>query len=414
MPARKRVTEDTAAAAAAAAATGTSRRRSGRISSAPKKSSYWESADDESDEEEPVKKKAKVNSGSRAKQKQEDEDEYSAEAQLAAEAEEEEEEEEEDDDDDDENRQMKVTIVPLEKLRDDGGVPYEDRKVHRNTLLFLKDLKANNRRPWLKSHDGEYRRAFKDWTTFVDLTTQTVSAADATIPELPSKDVVFRIYRDTRFSKDPTPYKPHFSAAWSRTGRKGPYACYYIHVEPGRRAGTGTSSFVGGGLWHPEAAHVQRMRRSIDRHPERWRAVLGEERFRRVFFPDVVVGKEKGVEAVVKAFVGKNQMNALKKKPMGYDATHRDIELLKLKNYTVGVPFDEEMLCKDNVQEVIGEYIRAMEGYITFVNSIVMPDPGLDESDSDDDEDEDEDEDEDDGEDDEDDGEDDGENDDQT
>ncbi|KAM3501173.1 hypothetical protein MY10362_005770 [Beauveria mimosiformis] len=382
MPARQRVTEDTAAAAAAA--TGTSRRRSGRISSASKKSSYWESADDESDDEKPVKKKAKVNSGSRVKQKQDsDEDEYTAEAQLAAEAEEEEEEEE---DDDDENRQMKVTIVPLEKLRDDGGVPYEDHKVHRNTLLFLKDLKANNRRPWLKSHDGEYRRAFKDWTTFVDLTTQTVSAADATIPELPSKDVVFRIYRDTRFSKDPTPYKPHFSAAWSRTGRKGPYACYYIHVEPGRRVGTSSSSsFVGGGLWHPEAAHVQRMRRSIDRHPERWRAVLGEERFRRLFFPGV--DGKKGVEAVVKAFVGKNQMNALKKKPMGYDATHRDIELLKLKNYTVGVPLDEEMLCKDNVQEVIGEYIRAMEGYITFVNSIVMPDPGLDESDSDDDDD---------------------------
>ncbi|OAA48927.1 hypothetical protein BBO_01972 [Beauveria brongniartii RCEF 3172] len=396
MPARKRVTEDTAAAAAAAA-TGTSRRRSGRISSAPKESSYWESADNASDDEKPVKKKAKVNSGSRVKQKQDsDEDEYTAEAQLAAEAEEEEEEEEEEEDD--ENRQMKVTIVPLEKLRDDGGVPYEDHKVHRNTLLFLKDLKANNRRPWLKckffstnSKLKQYRRAFKDWTTFVDLTTQTVSAADATIPELPSKDVVFRIYRDTRFSKDPTPYKPHFSAAWSRTGRKGPYACYYIHVEPGR---AGTSSFIGGGLWHPEAAHVQRMRRSVDRHPERWRAVLGEERFRRVFFPEVV-DKKKGVEAVVKAFVGKNQMNALKKKPMGYDATHRDIELLKLKNYTVGVPFDEEMLCKDNVQEVIGEYIRAMEGYITFVNSIVMPDPGLDESDSEDDDDDDDDEDED-------------------
>ncbi|KGQ04842.1 hypothetical protein BBAD15_g9914 [Beauveria bassiana D1-5] len=343
MPARKHVTEDTGGAVA-----GTSRRRSGRISSAPKKSSYWESADNESDDEKPVKKKAKVkNSGSRVKQKQDsDEDEYTAEAQLAAEAEEEE-EEEEGEDEDDENRKMKVTIVPLEKLRDDGGVPYEDHK--------------------------------------------TVSAADATIPELPSKDVVFRIYRDTRFSKDPTPYKPHFSVAWSRTGRKGPYACYYVHLEPGRG-----KSFIGGGLWHPEAAHVQKMRRSIDRHPERWRAVLGEERFRRVFFPGV--DGKKGVEAVVKAFVGKNQMNALKKKPMGYDATHRDIELLKLKNYTVGIPFDEEMLCKDNVQEVIGEYIRAMEGYITFVNSIVMPDPGLDESDSDDDDDDDDDEDEDEGE----------------
>ncbi|KAJ2954984.1 hypothetical protein NQ176_g11443 [Zarea fungicola] len=74
---------------------------------------------------------------------------------------------------------------------------------------------------------------------------------------------------------------------------------------------------------------------------------------------------------------------------MGYDATHQDIELLKLKNYTVGVPLDETILTKDDAQEKIGEYIRAMEKFITFINSVVMPDPG-DESDSDDEEDEDE------------------------
>ncbi|KAJ4150211.1 hypothetical protein LMH87_010970 [Akanthomyces muscarius] len=388
MPARKRAAENAVTEDARS-----SRRRSGRVSNTPKKSSYWEGSDDEeneSDDEKPVKKRARVSNGGRSasavkkKQKEEsDEDEYTAEAQLAAEAEEDDDDDDEEADEDDENRQMKVTIVPLEQMRDEGGVPYEDHKVHKNTMLFLKDLKANNRRPWLKSHDGEYRRAFKDWQTFVDATTQTVASFDATVPELPSKDVVFRIYRDTRFSKDPTPYKPHFSAAWSRTGRKGPYACYYIHVEPGGR------SFVGGGLWHPEAGHVHKMRRSIDRHPERWRAVLGDETFRRVFFPQVKKTAG-GAEAVVKAFVGKNQMNALKKKPMGYDVTHRDIALLKLKNYTVGTSIDEDILCRDDAQEKIGEYIRAMEGYITFVNSIVMPDPGLDESDSDEDEDEDE------------------------
>jgi hypothetical protein len=35
---------------------------------------------------------------------------------------------------------------------------------------------------------------------------------------------------DIRFSKDPTPYKTYFSAAWSRTGRKGPYASRITHV----------------------------------------------------------------------------------------------------------------------------------------------------------------------------------------
>lgn len=57
------------------------------------------------------------------------------------------------------------------------------------------------------AHDGEYRRALKDWQSFVEATTQTLIEVDETIPELPAKDVIFRIHRDIRFSKDPTPYK---------------------------------------------------------------------------------------------------------------------------------------------------------------------------------------------------------------
>lgn len=57
------------------------------------------------------------------------------------------------------------------------------------------------------AHDGEYRRALKDWHSFVEETTMTIIDVDETIPELPVKDVSFRIHRDIRFSKDPTPYK---------------------------------------------------------------------------------------------------------------------------------------------------------------------------------------------------------------
>jgi len=79
--------------------------------------------------------------------------------------------------------------------------------VHPNTLAFLKDLKAHNQRDWLKLHDKEYRRSLKDWESYVETMTEKVIAADETIPELPFKDVNFRIYRDIRFSNDPTPYK---------------------------------------------------------------------------------------------------------------------------------------------------------------------------------------------------------------
>ena len=56
-------------------------------------------------------------------------------------------------------------------------------------------------------HDPDYRTSWNDWTTFVESLTEKIAEKDETIPELPPKDLVFRIYRDIRFSSDPTPYK---------------------------------------------------------------------------------------------------------------------------------------------------------------------------------------------------------------
>lgn len=140
-------------------------------------------------------------------------------------------------------------VMDIPQAKDAGDTPYEDERIHPNTLDFLKDLKKNNRREWLKFHDlvfrsvkiyhsqyvqvlTIYRQAEKDFYAFVGKLSPIVSEKDATIPELPIKDVIYRIYRDVRFSSDPTPYKPYFSVSWSRTGRKGPYAHYYLHIQP--------------------------------------------------------------------------------------------------------------------------------------------------------------------------------------
>ncbi|KAI1758152.1 hypothetical protein F4782DRAFT_476806 [Xylaria castorea] len=284
------------------------------------------------------------------------------------------EDENDESEDDDVSDEPNVTFIPLPKLRDTDGVEYEDTRVHPNTLLFLGDLKANNKRSWLKMRDPEYRRSLKDWESFVDTLTQKIVVADETIPELPLKDVIFRIYRDVRFSKDQTPYKPHYSAAWSRTGRKGPYACYYVHIEPGY-------CLVGGGLWHPEASALAGLRASVDERPHRIRRVLTDPEFVRVFLPHVVGKKE---DKILKAFADKNQENALKTKPKGFNPDHRDIQLLKLRNYTIGRQIPDEDLLSDNAQEKIMETIRAMVPFVTFLNNVVMPDPGAD-SDSDED-----------------------------
>ncbi|KAK3682424.1 hypothetical protein B0T22DRAFT_283140 [Podospora appendiculata] len=301
-----------------------------------------------------------------------------------------------DDDDIDEDAPPKVTFIPHVKLRDTGGIDYADDRLHHNTLEFLKDLKANNQRKWLKSNDEEFRRSLKDWESWVTTMTDKIIEADETIPELPFKDVNFRIYRDIRFSKDPTPYKPHYGAAWSRTGRKGPYACYYIHAEPGK-------CMVGGGLWHPDGEAVQKLRASIDERPRRWRRVLMDPAFRRTFLsggaarPATAKGKKKGKgkaaqddededeKAVLKAFAATNAENALKTKPKGFPAEHRDIELLKLRNFTVMKKLPDSAFTSERGQDEMADIIRAMVGFVTHLNRIVMPDPGDDdESDEDD------------------------------
>ncbi|KAK5016187.1 hypothetical protein LTR60_002525, partial [Cryomyces antarcticus] len=98
-------------------------------------------------------------------------------------------------------------IIKKLKARPAGSTPYTADTIHLNTVLFLKDLRANNDREWLKMHDPDYRASLSDFNSFVECLTQKVVEVDNTIPELPVKDIVYRIYRDIRFSPDQTPYK---------------------------------------------------------------------------------------------------------------------------------------------------------------------------------------------------------------
>lgn len=353
-------------------------RRSRRISSQSKKSRFFE--DDSADKlsQEDIKEikikqtdastSRRKSAGRKDKQSDDEEEAHDGEEQAADEGDaynnEERAAEQDEDEEFDEDAPPKITFIPLPKMRDTGGVDYEDDRLHKNTLLFLKDLKANNTRPWLKTHDGEYRRSLKDWESWVETMTAKVIEVDDTIPELPFKDVNFRIYRDIRFSNDPTPYKPHYSAAWSRTGRKGPYACYYVHIEPGE-------CFVGGGLWQPDADSLYKLRRSIDERPRKWRRILMWDAFRSEFLPSP---KKHDEQTVLKAFAKANAENALKTKPKGFTADHPDIELLKLRNFTISKRVPDSCFTSVDGQREVKRIFSRMHHFVTHLNKIVMPD----------------------------------------
>ncbi|KAF2466001.1 uncharacterized protein BDR25DRAFT_238555 [Lindgomyces ingoldianus] len=362
-------------------------------------------------------------------------------------------------------------IIKKPKPREAGDIPYTDHTIHPNTLLFLKDLAANNDRQWLKVHDPDYRMALSNFTTFLEKLSEKVIEADETVPELPVKDIIFRIYRDVRFSKDQTPYKTHFSAAWSRTGRKGPYAAYYVQIQPGGNSfvgsreegvpgrsnlsqlslrlgrptsrygnplsteptsssepsfraricgvprtllGSGALKLVdwttrseGGGLWQPDAQPLALLRRDIDRKPQRIKRVLTDTGIRKEFLEGIPNDEKKAVKAFTNQST--NRSTALKKHPKGYENDHKDIELLRLRNFTLGTKLSDGEVVGAKGLERVAELVACMVPFkptafppfrmhtrnqdanmvlqITYLNRVVMPDE--DSSDSSDDEEED-------------------------
>ncbi|KAI9693339.1 MAG: hypothetical protein M1822_005335 [Bathelium mastoideum] len=81
-------------------------------------------------------------------------------------------------------------VIKRPKAREAGSTPYREDTVHPNTLLFLKDLKKNNDREWLKMNDAEFRQAEKDFKSFAESLSSKISEVDDTVPELPFKDIV--------------------------------------------------------------------------------------------------------------------------------------------------------------------------------------------------------------------------------
>ena len=161
MPGRKRkpatAEKDAAAAAPEAPA---SRRRSQRVSASAQKSKYFEAESDTDaagPDRAPTMQRGRGRPSKRAKtggpQPESKPDADDGRDNAAAQQEPEQKKAESSDESFDEDAPPRVTFVPLPKLRDTGGIEYADDRLHPNTFAFLADLKANNKRSWLKSNN---------------------------------------------------------------------------------------------------------------------------------------------------------------------------------------------------------------------------------------------------------------------
>ena len=209
-------------------------------------------------------------------------------------------------------------------------------------LKFLTDLSKNNNREWFESNKSRFLESKAIFEEIVQQFIDEIGKFDPGIASLEPKKCIFRIYRDVRFSKDKSPYKLNFGASMAEGGRKTANPGYYIHFKP-------KECFFGGGLYHPEAEDLKKVRQEIDYNASDFVKMVENKKFKDMF--------------------GDIWGEKLKRAPKGYEEEHPQIDYLKLKDFVLLHQVKDEVIKKgDFVREGVKSY-KMIKPFNDFLKS---------------------------------------------
>ena len=195
---------------------------------------------------------------------------------------------------------------------------------------FFKDLAANNDREWFHANKKRYEKSVKGpFKNFVQEMIDRIAKEDPQV-KLEPKDAIFRIARDTRFSKDKTPYKMHMSAIISPNGRKD-------HSTPGVYIQLGAEDVrFYGGAYAPDKDQLYTMREYITKNLKEFDKVISEKSFKQAF-GEIHGEKNKRIP--------KEFMDAAEKQPLLYN-----------KGWYYFVKLKPSLIAKDELCDVLMEH----------------------------------------------------------
>ncbi len=207
---------------------------------------------------------------------------------------------------------------------------------------FLKKLNKNNNREWFTENKNLYTESQHNVIVFLEDLLKEMSEFDEELAKIDAKKSLFRIYRDTRFSKDKIPYKTNFGASLGM-GKGSQKGGYYLHLEPGK-------SFIAGGIYMPESSVLKELRKEISLYGNEFLAIVNNKDFKK-HFPEL------------------DQDDKLKKIPQGFEKEDPMAEYLKLKNFIVVYYLkDEEILEKDAAKNLT-KIFKLMKPLNDFLNT---------------------------------------------
>ncbi len=201
----------------------------------------------------------------------------------------------------------------------------------RKTFSFFKELKENNDRAWFADHKHRYESDVKaPALRLIEDIAPHLAKISPHFTATPRS--LFRIYRDTRFSKDKTPYKTAAGIHFRHERAKDAYAPgFYFHVGPGE-------VFVALGIWHPQGPALKAIRQRILDDPAGWKRASRGKKFTGVF---------------------SLRGDSLKRAPKGVDPDHPLIEDLRRKDFIGVQDATQKFATSDDLPKELASKFRA-------------------------------------------------------
>jgi uncharacterized protein (TIGR02453 family) len=213
-------------------------------------------------------------------------------------------------------------------------------------IPFIKKLRKNNNREWFNEHKDEYLEVKAAVENFTQKVLNGIAQFDPTLREMTVKRSIFRIYRDTRFSLDKTPYKTHIGVFMSKGGAKAEVAGYYCHFEP-------NECFIGAGVYGLQPEKLRKVRNGIYFNIAEFKKILSSA-------------------AIKRNFGGKlEDYGKLKAVPKGFDKDFPDIELLKYKHYFLSHAVTDKEIVSDNYAEQVIKWCKESYPFVSFLNDAI-------------------------------------------
>ena len=188
---------------------------------------------------------------------------------------------------------------------------------------FLRELHANNNREWFEANRTRYKAVKAKMDEVAARFIEAMASFDSSVEGLRVQDCTYRIYRDTRFSKDKSPYKTWFGVYVCPRGKKLGFSGYYMHIEPAEN-----HYMICTGAYCPTAGEQKSVREEF--------MTDGEA------FVEAIRAAE-GFEL--------DWSEAYKRVPRGWSAEDEFAEYYRLRNFLVVKMVDEEYFTSDGYFE---------------------------------------------------------------